>query len=358
MPLSSRLGRLPARLLLAVLSLAVFSSPFGASAAAPAGNTPGTTTAQTVQSTGRVAAISRPYKVAIQVGHYKNNELPSELSRLDGSTGTYGGGRSEVSLNLDVATRVVALLKAQGMTVEMLPATVPTGYTADVFVAIHADGNASSSPRGFKISTRWRSQVPMQDVRLVELLTGAYRSATGLPEDSNVTRNMRGYYAYATWRPNYRVSNFTPGAIVEMGYMTNAADRAVMFNAPGKVASGIAQGIVDFLREAYGSPRADKPFGVGMIDSYINPNAPAFPSPSPSTRQSSQRLVTGDWQLVLMGAPTIPVYSAAGGGQVVTRLPRDQFYHSTARKGDYYRLTLQDGSQMWVHRNAAVVKME
>src|SRR5947208_2356373 len=88
-----------------------------------------------------------------------------------------------------------------GIPAEFLPATVPSGYAADAFVAIHADGSPSTAARGFKISTRWNSIVAMQDVRLVELLTDAYRSATGLPEDSAVTRNMRGYYAYSPRRP-------------------------------------------------------------------------------------------------------------------------------------------------------------
>src|SRR5439155_25365322 len=85
------------------------------------------------------------YRVGVQIGHYKNNELPPQLSRLVGSTGTYGGGRSEVDLNADIALRLAALLRAQGVLVDILPATVPTAYTADAFVAIHADGN--SSPR-------------------------------------------------------------------------------------------------------------------------------------------------------------------------------------------------------------------
>src|SRR6478672_5991971 len=85
--------------------------------------------ASSSSSSSVIVPFTRPYKVAIQVGHYKNNELPPELSRLVGSTGTYGGGRSEVDLNLDTSNRIVRLLRAQGITVEMLPATVPTGYT-------------------------------------------------------------------------------------------------------------------------------------------------------------------------------------------------------------------------------------
>lgn len=265
-----------------------------------------------------------------------------------------------MSLNLDIANRVAALLRIQGITVDVLPATVPSGYTADAFIAIHADGNASSAPRGFKISTRWRSRVAWQDVRLVELLTSSYGATTGLPEDSNVTRNMRGYYAYASWRPNYRISNFTPGAIVEMGYMTNAADRAVMFNSPNKVATGITNGIVNFLKEAYDSPRASRSYGYGITDPSINEHAPWQPTPGPGSSSGpppQSRPQTGNWQVLLMGKPTIKVYSDPGGGQVVAQLPRDRFYHSSMRKGDYYRIDLPDGTTGWVNRNAIVVQM-
>ena len=75
------------------------------------------------------------YRVGVQIGHYKNNELPPQLSRLVGSTGTYSGGRSEVDLNADVALRLAALLRDQGVLVDVLAATVPTAYTADAFVA-------------------------------------------------------------------------------------------------------------------------------------------------------------------------------------------------------------------------------
>ena len=304
----------------------------------------------------------RTYRVALQVGHYKNNELPPELSRLSGHTGAYGGGRSEVELNLEVAGRVARLLSDKGVVVEVLPATVPTGYTADAFIALHADGNSSSSARGFKISTRWRSYVARQDAMLVEMLTEDYAAATGLPEDFAVTRNMRGYYAYSPWRPNYRISHFTPGAIVEMGFMTNAADRAVMFNSTDKVAQGIADGIMRFLKTAY-RPGVTPAYGYGIVDDDIDPNASVSTTQQPT--QSAQpsagqrsRVVTGDWQVLLMGKPSINAYAGPGSGQVVAKLARGQIYRSTLRNGDYYRLTLSDGKEVWVHRNATVVQMK
>jgi N-acetylmuramoyl-L-alanine amidase len=299
-------------------------------------------------------ANARPFKIGLQVGHYKSNELPDQLSRLADNTGTYGGGRSEVDLNMDIATRVAWLLRAAGMQVDVLPATVPSGYAADAFIAIHADGSSSSAARGFKISTRWSSKVAVQDARLVELLTDAYRAATALPEDSNVTRNMRGYYAYSPRRPNYRVSNFTPGAIVEMGFMTNATDRKLMFNSPDKVATGIANGIKAFLKEAYPAGSGTRSYGAGIVDPSIDLRA--NPTPFPTNRSSGPPSRSrGDWQILLMGKPTINVYSAPGGS-VVTKLPRGQFYRSQVRQGDYYSITL-NGKEVWIHRNSVVTQL-
>lgn len=310
------------------------------------------------QSTQPVQPIKRSYRVAIQVGHYKNNEMPEELDHLSHNTGTAGGGRTEVDLNLDVSNRVAALLRAQGVIVEILPATVPTGYSADAFVAIHADGNSSATARGFKISTRWSSKVATQDAMLVEMLTDAYRAATNLPEDSNVTRNMRGYYAYSPRRATYRVSSFTPGAIVELGFMTNPTDRAVMFNATDKLAQGVATGIMTFLRGAYGSPvvTGTYAYGYGVLDPAVVANAIPFAQTTPRP-SSMPRVVSGDWKILLFGKLSVNVYSEAGGGTVIAQLPRGQFHKSTLRNGDYYRIMLPDGREGWVHRNAVITQI-
>jgi hypothetical protein len=297
--------------------------------------------------------MARPLKVALQVGHWKINELPEALDSLSGHTGSAGGGRTELQMNLEIAHKVAPLLRMSGVVVDILPATVPTGYTADAFIAIHADGNSSTSARGFKVSTRWRSPVAVQDARLVEILTEEYGAATALPEDSNVTRNMRGYYAYATWRPNWRISNFTPAAIVELGYMTNAADRAVMFNQTQNLVIGVTRGILRYLSYAYPGGR-QQAYGFGIPDPSIDLAAPAFPRRSGG---GGSPVVTGDWQALLMGPAMVPVYDRPGSKNAIASLPRRVFHHSTLRSGDYYRITLPDGREGWLHRNSVILKM-
>src|SRR5712691_8309177 len=46
---------------------------------------------------------SGPRRVGIQVGHWKTDEVPSELRRLEGQTGSNWDGLSEIDVNLEVA---------------------------------------------------------------------------------------------------------------------------------------------------------------------------------------------------------------------------------------------------------------
>ncbi len=187
-----------------------------------------------------------PWRVGLQIGHLRSNELPDELARLRTSTGARYGGVSEAQLNESIVMRVVPILEAAGIVVDVLPATVPPSYSADAFLAIHADGNASSRPRGWKLATPWRASPASK--ALYAAVHSTYGGATGLPEDLNgITSNMRGYYAFNFRRYEHAVAPTTPAIIVEMGYMTNAADRAVMFDQPDQVAWGIADGILRYL---------------------------------------------------------------------------------------------------------------
>jgi N-acetylmuramoyl-L-alanine amidase len=200
-----------------------------------------------VPPAGAPAVAAPRVNVAIQAGHWKSDELPDALARLRGSTGASGGGRTEAQVTLDIAQRVVRQLRAKGLTAEVLPATVPTGYAADLFISLHADGNASTRPRGYKVSTRWRSDVAAFDAVLVQAIEDGYSQTTGMPQDPSVTRAMRGYYAYSTYRGEaYRIGATTPAAILEMGFMSNATDRGLMFNSPDLLARGVVAGIDNF----------------------------------------------------------------------------------------------------------------
>ncbi len=186
-----------------------------------------------------------PVRVGLQVGHWKSSELPDELERLRGSTGAVANGLREVDLNLAIAKRVEKLLIARGLLVDLLPATVPPGYDADVFVAIHADGSTSRVARGYKVATPWRTSAA--SAALADALALAYSKATGLPRDGAITFNMRGYYAFNFRRHEHAVAMTTPAVILEMGFLTNAADRKILYDRADSVAKGITNGIVAYL---------------------------------------------------------------------------------------------------------------
>jgi hypothetical protein len=188
-----------------------------------------------------------PRRVGLQVGHWKTNEVPDELRRLEAQTGTSGGGVNEWQLNLDIANRVAAILRGRGIAVDIIPTLVPSNYLADVFVSLHADGDPAGAARGYKAAHGSR-RGPYEG-QLVRALVEEYGKATGLPEDFRISRNMLGYYAFSWSRFEWSAAPHTPAAILEMGFMTSAADRAVLLQRPAVVAEGVANGILRFLDE-------------------------------------------------------------------------------------------------------------
>lgn len=188
-----------------------------------------------------------PPRVGLQAGHWKNNELPEELSRLIGSTGATGGGKAEWEVNLEIASLTKDILEKEGVTVDILPATVPVRYYADAFVAIHADGSLDRSARGFKLSAPRRDYSGYAE-ELAAHMRASYRESTRLPEDPNISHNMTGYYAFAWWRYDHSVHPRAASIIFETGFLTNHLDRQTIVSHPEKSAEGLAQGILLYLR--------------------------------------------------------------------------------------------------------------
>lgn len=189
-----------------------------------------------------------PAKVGLQAGHWKNEELPEELKRLTGNTGAVGGGKSEAEVNLAIAEHTSAILREQGIIVDILPTTIPVDYWADVFLAIHADGSLDTSVTGFKAAYP-RRDLTGNAQSLVNELENAYQKETNLRLDPNITRNMRGYYAFAWWRYDHAVHPMTTAAILETGFLTNPSDQKLLIHNPEKVAIGISNGIINYLQK-------------------------------------------------------------------------------------------------------------
>src|SRR5207248_913518 len=128
------------------------------------------------------AAPQGPRRVGIQVGHWKTEESPPELAKLIPQTGAIWEGLNEVDVNLNIADRVAALLRRQGIAVDLLPSTVPSGYVADAFLGLHADSDGIGELSGFKLA-HGPDRGPFED-RLVTDVQDAYAKGTGLSYDA------------------------------------------------------------------------------------------------------------------------------------------------------------------------------
>jgi hypothetical protein len=188
-----------------------------------------------------------PPKVGIQAGHWRNSEVPKELEALKKSgRGAIGGWTDEVTVVLEIAERVKTLLEAEGLRVDLLPATVPVDYLADAFVSIHADGNSNPDLSGFKISGPYYDFSGKSEL-LVKELYETYEQATGLPRDPHITRRMSGYYAFNWRRYDHALHPMTPAVIIETGFLTSPEDREIILSDPDRAARGIAEGLLRFI---------------------------------------------------------------------------------------------------------------
>lgn len=187
-----------------------------------------------------------PPKVALQVGHWKTDEVPEELQKLRGNTGAFGGGKSEWEVNYAIAEITKRKLEAKSIKVELLPTTVSPQYWADVFVSIHADGNTDPTKKGFKAAVPRRDRTGNAQ-ELLTSIENAYGKATGLEKDPNVTRNMRGYYAFSWWRYDHAVHPMTTALILETGFLSSPSDREIIVDNPELSAQGLSNGIEAYL---------------------------------------------------------------------------------------------------------------
>ena len=221
------------------------------------------------------AMPSGPRRIGIQVGHLDTDKVPAELgSRIVFQTGTTWAGVREVDVNLDIAERVKAQLVSRGYVVDIIPTTVPPGYLADVFLALHMDGDETQQKSGFKIAHGSR-RGPYED-RLVSLLREEYAKQTGLEWDATgISRNMTNYYPFNWGRYQHAAAPHTPAAILEMGFLSNRNDRSLMLEHADGVALAIVNGLQRFLDEV---PRT-KIFGEDLV--VAPPRGRASPSPTP-----------------------------------------------------------------------------
>ncbi len=191
-----------------------------------------------------------PPRVGVQIGHDGVEAHPDELGHLRGNTGGFALGRSELSVNRAVAAALKGQLEAHGVAVDLLRATPPAGYHADLVLSLHTDSldaEVAADRRGYK-SAHFRPPRSPLEPRLKRLVDANYLRATQLPDDAaNTTSAMSEYYAFNFRRYQASVHPATPALIVELGYLSSPADAALL-GKPRRVAEGLSSGVVAFLQ--------------------------------------------------------------------------------------------------------------
>lgn len=190
--------------------------------------------------------LDGPYVIAVQPGHWKIDELPADSRRRERSIGAVYAGVRELDINLAVVDELVPLLEAEGWEVIVVPATVPPGLRADVFISIHADWGASTARSGWKLAPPWRPSYAA--TALANALKESFRAEPELNEDiGGVTVGMRGYFGFASHRYTHASSPYTPAVLVELGFVTNAVERERMVSEPDFYARILHRGIKNHL---------------------------------------------------------------------------------------------------------------
>ena len=174
-------------------------------------------------------------EIALISGHAGNDS--GAVCEDDGGTVTL----TEASVNSRVAEAAATRLRRAGASVTILNEFDPRldNLKADVLVSLHADSCIDAS--GFKAAVYTYSEIPGTDAELLACIERDYPVATGLPHHPNtVTHNMTEYHAFRAIAPT------TPAAILELGFL--GGDKAILEGDPGRVAAGVADSILCFLR--------------------------------------------------------------------------------------------------------------
>ena len=106
-----------------------------------------------------------------------------------------------------------------------------------------------------------------------DLLERTYGEHTGLPHYPDVTRRMRGYYAFNSRRYYHALHPMTVGVILETGFLTSPRDRGVIVTGQEKAARGIVAAV-----DRYFEPMPRGPEGLPR---FAEPMPPASRLPAP-----------------------------------------------------------------------------
>ncbi len=181
-------------------------------------------------------------KIYIDQGHNPQNP----------NAGAEGNGYREQDLVYTIGRELAAILQAEGYETRLSRPTPETqlgtsnatslaarvdeanAWGADYFISLHANASQLAGASGSEVLVYNLNSVAAD---LGESILRGLAQTTGLPN--------RG----VTQRTNLYVLRRTrmPAVLVELGFITNAGDAALMANSPQLFALGIANGITAYL---------------------------------------------------------------------------------------------------------------
>jgi N-acetylmuramoyl-L-alanine amidase len=154
-------------------------------------------------------------------------------------------GLNEAEVNYKIATLLEGLLKTDGYDVDLLQEFDGRlyQYQALALISIHNDSCIYYNDQlsGFKVAAAMDSASPESARKLTACMIDRYNKVTGLRFHANtITKDMTDYHAFGEINP------LTTAAIIETGFL--ATDRQFLIEHTDKVAEGIHQGILCFVR--------------------------------------------------------------------------------------------------------------
>ncbi len=212
-----------------------------------------------IEKTNRGIRVSKSLVAQIRPALHKPASSP--LVRVNGSSrcividAGHGGkdpgatsvlGGYEKTINLAVARKVASLLSRRGFKVRMTRtsdtypeleerAAIANRLRADLFVSIHSDSFPKSSRRGYTMYVAKSAS------------RHSFRAAGAIARSMSRT----GLGSHGTQTANYKVLVGTrgPAVLVEMGYLTNRKEAALLRSRSfqTRIAEAIADGISDYF---------------------------------------------------------------------------------------------------------------